>query len=55
MVMGGISAGVDPDLSQIYHSRIIGKGLNRCFRLHFLSGGPCGVGCERRSQSGRGR
>ena len=29
MVMGGISAGVDPDLSQIYHSRIIGKGLNR--------------------------
>lgn len=29
MVMGGISAGVDPDLSQIYHSRVIGKGLNR--------------------------
>jgi peptide/nickel transport system substrate-binding protein len=29
MVMGGIAAGVDPDLSQIYHSRVIGKGLNR--------------------------
>src|SRR5438105_14391741 len=29
MVMGGIVAGVDPDLSQIYHSRVIGKGLNR--------------------------
>ena len=29
MVMGGIASGVDPDLSQIYHSRIIGKGLNR--------------------------
>ena len=29
MVMGGIVSGVDPDLSQIYHSRIIGKGLNR--------------------------
>ena len=29
MVMGGIAAGVDPDLSQIYHSRIIGRGLNR--------------------------
>jgi peptide/nickel transport system substrate-binding protein len=29
MVMGGISSGVDPDLSQIYHSRVIGKGLNR--------------------------
>jgi peptide/nickel transport system substrate-binding protein len=29
MVMGGIASGVDPDLSQIYHSRVIGKGLNR--------------------------
>ena len=29
MVMGGIAGGVDPDLSQIYHSRVIGKGLNR--------------------------
>ena len=29
MVMGGIVSGVDPDLSQIYHSRVIGKGLNR--------------------------
>ncbi len=29
MVMGGIAAGQDPDLSQIYHSRVIGKGLNR--------------------------
>ncbi len=29
MVMGGISQGVDPDLTQIYHSRVIGKGLNR--------------------------
>jgi peptide/nickel transport system substrate-binding protein len=29
MVMGGISAGVDPDLTQEYHSRVIGKGLNR--------------------------
>jgi peptide/nickel transport system substrate-binding protein len=29
MVLGGIAAGVDPDLSQIYASRVIGKGLNR--------------------------
>lgn len=29
MVMGGIVNGVDPDLTQIYHSRVIGKGLNR--------------------------
>ncbi len=29
MVMGGIASGVDADLTQLYHSRIIGKGLNR--------------------------
>jgi peptide/nickel transport system substrate-binding protein len=29
MVLGGIAADVDPDLSQIYKSTVIGKGLNR--------------------------
>jgi len=27
--MGGISSGVDPDQTQIFHSKVIGKGLNR--------------------------